>query len=103
MSKKSEAPGDEDEELGEEDGQEDTENGNKVWVSKYHQKHQELNCKWKLKHYLHCGVECRICGGKFELPNDFSRHWSFHRACLRWWHWTHFMIKMKGAELLLTL
>ena len=28
--KKYEAPGDEDEELGEEDGQEDTENGNKV-------------------------------------------------------------------------
>ena len=30
VQKKSEAPGEEDEELGEEDGQEDTENGNKV-------------------------------------------------------------------------
>ena len=31
--KNSEAPGDEDEELGEEDGQEDTENGNNVLVT----------------------------------------------------------------------
>ena len=33
LKMKAEAPGDENEELGEEDGQEDTEDGNKLWVS----------------------------------------------------------------------